>query len=130
MGKKLVIGVIVVLAIVFFGYQFWNNTSSSGVTNISTDELKDKLTNSDTVFIDVREPYEYEEGHIKEFINLPLGEISEESLEGFSKEAEILIICRSGNRSMQAAEKLLELGFKKPVNVEGGMLAWDGQVVR
>lgn len=129
MGKKLLFGAIIVLLIGFISFQFMKTTAE--VANISTDELAERLAKSEenTVFIDVREPDEYEAGHIEGFTNLPLSVLDENSAD-FPKDADIVIICRSGNRSMQAAEKLLGFGFKNPINVEGGMIDWAGDIAK
>nr|WP_090892047.1 rhodanese-like domain-containing protein [Evansella caseinilytica] len=42
----------------------------------------------------------------------------------------VVLICRSGNRSMQAANILKDKGYKKLINVSGGMLSWEGEVVK
>lgn len=127
MGKKLLVGLIVLLFIGFIGFQFMD--SSAEISNISTDELAKKLESGDNqvVYIDVREPDEYAAGHVPGIMNLPLSTLSEDSA-NFSKDAEIVIICRSGNRSMQAAEKLRDFGFTKLVNVQGGMNDWNGEI--
>ncbi|WP_318507207.1 rhodanese-like domain-containing protein [Bacillus sp. T3] len=127
MMKKLLVGLIVLLFIGFIGFQFMD--SSAEISNISTDELAKKLESGDNqgVYIDVREPDEYAAGHIPGIINLPLSTLSEESA-NFPKDSEVVIICRSGNRSMQAAEKLRDFGFTKLVNVQGGMNDWNGEI--
>ncbi|NMD68784.1 rhodanese-like domain-containing protein [Bacillus sp. DNRA2] len=107
--------------------QFMNESTS--INNITTDEMAEMMDNNDgnTVFIDVREPDEFAAGHIPGITNLPLSQLSEETAD-FPKDAEIVMICRSGNRSMQAAEKLQGYGFTKLVNVQGGMNAWNGDI--
>jgi len=127
MGKKIIVGLIVLLFIGFIGFQFMD--SSAEISNISTDELAKKLESGDNqvVYIDVREPDEYAAGHVPGIMNLPLSTLSEDSA-NFSKDAEVVIICRSGNRSMQAAEKLRDFGFTKLVNVQGGMNDWNGEI--
>lgn len=127
MGKKIIAGLIVLLFIGFIGMQFMNESTS--INNITTDEMAKMMDNNDgnTVFIDVREPDEFAAGHIPGITNLPLSQLSEETAD-FPKDAEIVMICRSGNRSMQAAEKLQGYGFTKLVNVQGGMNAWNGDI--
>ena len=49
-----------------------------------------------------------------------------ETFSTLTRDKEIVIICRSGSRSMQAAKLLKENGYKKLVNVKGGMLDWTG----
>lgn len=127
MGKKIIAGLVVLLFIGFIGFQFMNQSTS--VSNITTDEMAAKMESNDgnSVFIDVREPDEFAAGHVPGIINLPLSALSEETAD-FPKDSEIVIICRSGNRSLQAADKLQDYGFTNLVNVQGGMNDWNGEV--
>jgi rhodanese-related sulfurtransferase len=77
-----------------------------------------------TLIIDVREPYEYREGHIPGSKLIPLGQLTQRLNELGSKEQEVILVCRSGSRSGQAARKLSALGYKKVLNLRGGMLSW------
>jgi rhodanese-related sulfurtransferase len=72
--------------------------------------------------VDVRQPEEYVEGHVPGAPLVPLAEVPER-LDQFSAPGEVLIICRSGARSMRAAEFLRGQGIEA-VNVAGGTLAW------
>ncbi|WP_147534164.1 rhodanese-like domain-containing protein [Bacillus marasmi] len=127
MTKKIIAGLVVLLFVGFIGFQFMNQSTS--VSNISTDEMAAKMNQNDgnMVFIDVREPDEFAAGHVPGIVNLPLSELSEETAD-FPKDSEIVIICRSGNRSLQAAEKLQGYGFTNLINVQGGMNDWNGEV--
>ncbi|GFN31801.1 rhodanese-like domain-containing protein [Paenibacillus xylaniclasticus] len=99
-------------------------------TEISTDELRSKLEQGDKLYlIDVREPDEWEGGHIAEAVNFPLSQLPVKLGELTTKgEEPYIIICRSGNRSSRACEYLAAQGFEV-VNVKGGMLNWNGSVV-
>ena len=93
--------------------------------DISVQELKTKLDNKeDFVFIDVREPHEYEESNLGAKL-IPLGDVLAKlsELEEF-KEKEVIIHCRSGARSGMAQQLLQAEGFKNVRNVLGGILAW------
>lgn len=74
--------------------------------------------------IDVREPAEYqgELGHLLGAELVPLGTVAGKAA-GWEREEELVVICRSGNRSGQAAQQLVRLGFKRVYNLVGGMLA-------
>lgn len=76
--------------------------------------------------IDCREEYEYAEFNIGAKL-IPLGKIQAMQVEEIEdlKEEEIIIHCRSGNRSMMACLFLETLGFKNTKNLAGGMLAWQ-----
>lgn len=76
------------------------------------------------VIIDVRRPDEYRSGHIKNAVNIPLGELLEKApalLPDISQE--IIVYCRSGARSFNAAEELLSLGYKNVYDL-GGISKW------
>lgn len=79
--------------------------------------------------VDVRRPEEYAEGHIPGAICLPNESIGAGQPEELPNPDQLLLIyCRSGNRSKQAAEKLAALGYTK-VYEFGGILDWTGEVV-
>jgi rhodanese-related sulfurtransferase len=91
---------------------------------ISPAALKERLKKEKVVLLDVREPYEHAEKNIPNSILIPLGSLPQQvkKLEPY-KGQEIVVYCRSGNRSGQACEFLQKLGYKA-INLEGGMLAW------
>jgi rhodanese-related sulfurtransferase/TusA-related sulfurtransferase len=96
-------------------------------TVINNDELETKLETMDNfVVLDVRETAEFAFNHIPNSISIPLGEL-ENRLDELSKETEIYIVCRTGNRSDLAAQKLTEKGFTKVINVVPGMSQWSGK---
>lgn len=76
--------------------------------------------------IDVREPHEYvgELGHIEGAELVPLATLRAAAT-AWDRSREIVVVCRSGNRSGQGARQLVELGFTHVVNMVGGMLAWN-----
>jgi rhodanese-related sulfurtransferase len=78
-----------------------------------------------TRIIDVREPHEFygELGHIARAELVPLGTIATQAA-SWSKEDDIVVVCRSGGRSARAAGLLAQLGFKHVRNMDGGMLAY------
>lgn len=94
---------------------------------ITNEELEAKLdANENIVILDVRETAEYAFNHIPNAMSIPLGEL-EERMELLNKEAEIYVVCRTGNRSDMASQKLAEKGFAKVVNVVPGMSNWSGK---
>lgn len=74
--------------------------------------------------IDVREPDEFTGplGHLPGAELVPLGTLRE-AAQGWPREQPLLLVCRSGKRSAQAAEILSSLGFRRLYNLEGGMMA-------
>ncbi|MBM7554759.1 rhodanese-like domain-containing protein [Thalassobacillus pellis] len=81
--------------------------------------------NKDIKLIDVREDEEVAQGMIPSATHIPLGNIPE-SADNLDKDLEYIMVCRSGQRSMNAARYLNENGFTVH-NLEGGMLNWDGE---
>ncbi len=99
-------------------------------TQISMDEAVAMMENeSDYIILDVRTPEEFAEKHIPDAINVPNETISDEPIPELPKEDQlILVYCRSGNRSKQAAEKLVALGYTN-VYEFGGIKDWTGETV-
>ena len=91
------------------------------IPEIDVDELARRRTDG-AVVIDVRQPDEYDEGHVPGARLIPLGEVGQR-LDEVPADAEVLVICRSGGRSLKAAEVMAATG-RRPVNVAGGTLAW------
>ncbi len=96
-----------------------------GVNNLTSNEVKPKLKDRKIQFIDVRTPAEYKSGHVKQFKNMPLQSLKNQ-VNTLDKDKEVVIICRSGNRSMSACRILKKEGFEDLTNVRGGMNTWGG----
>ena len=93
---------------------------------ITVDEVKARLNAGEKLnFLDVREPYENQEFNIGGVL-VPLGKILSMQLDDIEdwKDEEVIIYCRSGNRSGQACMMLETAGFSNVKNLTGGMLAW------
>lgn len=93
--------------------------------DITVKELKEKLDRGDDfVLVDVRETYENAEFNVGGTL-IPLGELPGKigNLAGHESD-EIVVYCRSGNRSGSAKKLLQQAGFTNVRNLEGGMLAW------
>jgi len=78
----------------------------------------------DVVLIDVREQWEYDEAHIPNITLIPMSEIPNR-LNEIPKNKEVIITCRSGNRSGQVTEFLRQNGFENVHNMQGGIIAWQ-----
>jgi phage shock protein E len=75
------------------------------------------------LLIDVRQPEEWQHGHAPTARLIPLGSLANRLTE-VPRDREVLLICRSGNRSGSAQRHLLQLGYQRVFNVSGGMNAW------
>ena len=94
--------------------------SEENSTNVEANNIENLLKNKEFL-LDVREEYEYQDGHIKGAINLPLREILEKK-DTLPKDKDIYVYCRSGHRSADAVNFLKSLGFEKVHNIEGGFI--------
>lgn len=97
------------------------------MTNITPEEVKQRLDAGETLnLVDVREPAENAEFNIGGKL-LPVGHIQSMQIEDIEdlKNEEVILYCRSGNRSGIAAMVLDQLGFTNTKNLTGGMLSWS-----
>ena len=97
------------------------------MTNITNEEVKQRLDAGEKLnLIDVREPHENAEFNIGGKL-LPIGNIQSMQIEDIEdlKNEEVILYCRSGNRSGISASILDQLGFTNTKNLVGGMLAWQ-----
>ena len=97
---------------------------------ISSTEAIKLLDNIDYKFIDVRTNSEFLSGHIENSIHIPLQELENRLNEIEQiKQKNIIVYCRSGARSSNATSILLKNNFKVQ-NLSGGILSWDGKLVK
>jgi rhodanese-related sulfurtransferase len=98
-------------------------------------DLEEKLQESDDlILLDVREPSEFDALHINGSLNVPRGVLesacdwdydeTEPALAG-GRDKEIIVICRSGNRSVLAAHTMQRMGFKKVLSLKTGIRGWN-----
>jgi rhodanese-related sulfurtransferase len=95
--------------------------------NISVEELKKRIDAGEKInLIDVREPHEHADFNIGG-LHLPLGKIQTMQIDDIEdmKDEEVILYCRSGQRSMMACMFLDTLGFKDTKNLAGGVMAWQ-----
>jgi molybdopterin/thiamine biosynthesis adenylyltransferase/rhodanese-related sulfurtransferase len=103
------------------------NATQTTVPEIAPRELKSRMDRGDDLFIlDVREPHEYQICNLGGQL-IPLGELSRRVNE-LDSSREIVAHCRSGKRSAEAVEFLRSAGFRKVLNLKGGILAWSDEV--
>ena len=117
--KSLPIILIVLLVAVFFARR------TAGYRSISQQEAKAMLDKGGVVLLDVREQGEYDSGHIKGAVLLPLGTITADTAANVieNKDISVLVYCRSGNRSKKASAALAKLGYKNIYEI-GGITSW------
>ena len=100
---------------------------TDGISEITATDLKKRLDQGDKLFIlDVREPHEYQICNLNGKL-IPLGELPRRVNE-LDSSVEMVVHCRSGKRSADAIHFLQQAGFKKLLNLKGGVLAWADEV--
>jgi rhodanese-related sulfurtransferase len=110
-----------------------NETAAPAVEEIDLTTLPDEVDvetvaairqNPGVYLLDVREPDEYAAGHIPGITLIPMGEVASRLAE-LPRDKEIIVTCRTGNRSSQVADLLREQGFTNVHNMTGGIVAWE-----
>jgi len=113
------------------GLDVWKNMglpiTSGDIKDVEPKEMyqiMQSCSNGDCpVVVDVREPWEYRQGHVPGAVLIPLGQLSSR-LNELDPERPVAVICASGSRSQSAAALLGQKGFKTVYNVSGGTGAW------
>jgi adenylyltransferase/sulfurtransferase len=100
----------------------------STATEITSVELKQRLDRGDKLkIVDVREPNEYQINRIPGSELIPLGDVPKRVNE-LDPNDEIVVHCKMGGRSAKAADFLRSVGYKKVLNLKGGILDWIDKV--
>ena len=126
--KKLI--PILLSALMFTGCAGISNHQPNTYRQITVDEAVAIMeSESDYIILDVRRPDEFAAGHIPNAINVPNETIDMAEIPELpDKNQLIMVYCRSGRRSKEAAEKLVKLGYTNIVEF-GGILDWKGEIV-
>jgi rhodanese-related sulfurtransferase len=105
------------------------------ITEIFPWDLDEKLkSNPDITLLDIREPYEFEVMQIKGSINVPRGVLESACDWGFEetvpeiaccRDREVVVICRSGNRTALAAYTMQQMGYKNVASLKTGLTGWN-----
>ncbi len=127
--EKIAIPVLLALALVLTGVTNFA-PKTTGYRQVTTEEAVNIMqTEENYVILDVRTAQEFASGHIPGAALLPNETIGTEDIPLLpDKDQLILVYCRSGNRSKQAAEKLAQLGYTNIVEF-GGINSWTGEIV-
>ena len=106
------------------------NEKKAEYKKITSDEAKNIMLTEKPIVVDVRSLEEYNEGHIPNAISIPLETIENETETKLkNKDDLILVYCRSGRRSREAALRLIEKGYTNVIDF-GGIQDWNGEVVK
>ncbi|WP_339316679.1 rhodanese-like domain-containing protein [Paenibacillus sp. FSL R10-2734] len=104
--------------------------NSASVRTLKVAEFRSEMQQSkNKLLIDVREPEEYKSGFIPGAKNIPLSQL-EQRLGDIPKDRDVLLYCRSGMRSKNAARILGKHGYTRLAHLQGGISSWDGKLSR
>ena len=124
--------ILIVLGLIFCCVSCSKKETGSPAYHLITAEEAASMMEKETeyIIVDVRRPDEYAEGYIPGAVNIPNEEIgSERPPELPDTDRLLLVHCRTGIRSRQAAEKLVSLGYTRVYDF-GGILSWKGELER
>jgi rhodanese-related sulfurtransferase len=97
----------------------------STIKNINPSEARKLIENEEIIILDVRAPWEFAEGHIKNAKNLDFTDPDfSENLRKFDKDKKYLVYCKTGRRGKMALEAMANAGFNNLYNLIGGYEAW------
>jgi rhodanese-related sulfurtransferase len=115
-------------------FQALLNESLQQIKEIFPWDLQEIIASKQPLLLDVREPYEFEKFHIKNSINVPRGILETACEYGFedtvpelvqARDKEVIVICRSGNRSVFAAHTMQLMGYQSVVSLKTGIRGWN-----
>ncbi|MCF1191444.1 rhodanese-like domain-containing protein [Mangrovimonas sp. AS39] len=102
------------------------NENYDGIEEISTEEMQTLLEMDDVQLLDVRTPEEFDEGFIAGAQNIDFeSETFNEDIQKLDKTKPVILYCRTGGRSARCAKKMIEAGFVKVYDLDGGISAWE-----
>ena len=104
--------------------------SGLDIKKIDVDDYADMRDDEEEhLLLDVREDHELKICVLDDTVHIPLGQINQriDEIDAW-KDKKVIIICKTGQRSMKAAETLMKKGFTDVANLEGGIIAWSEEI--
>lgn len=103
------------------------NSDIMSTKNISPSEARELIQNYEIIILDVRAPWEFAEGHIKNAENLDFTDPDfTDNLKKLDKNKKYMVYCKTGRRGAIALETMTKAGFENIYNLIGGYETWDG----
>lgn len=130
MSLKSIFSTLLIAATVVSCNQTLNSQNGASVTNIDGSKLTEMAKDTNTIIIDVRTPGEVAEGYIpgtRLFMDFNGGKF-DAAYKNLDTSKTYIVYCRSGMRSSNASNQMIQSGFKKVYNLDGGINNWSGQV--
>jgi rhodanese-related sulfurtransferase len=123
---QIVLVIAAVLMIVLIFSLTRSGNSNLEAADISVTRAQQLYQQKGVFFLDVREQEEWDSFHIPSTTLIPLGQL-ESRLSEIPKDQQIVVVCRSGNRSKQGRDILIQAGYTKVTSMTGGVTEWKTQ---
>lgn len=107
------------------------DAAKSRIAEVTPAEAIAAANDADIVFLDVREPNEWNLGHVPGAVHIPRGQLEGKIELAVDRDMRIVVYCAGGSRSALAADTLKQMGYKHAESLEGGFRGWaeaGGQV--
>jgi rhodanese-related sulfurtransferase len=126
LDSNTLINILLVILIIWFAYTRFGPTK--GLRTLREGDFRSEIENSpDRILVDVREPGEFKGGFIPGAVNIPLSVLNKR-LGEIPKDRHVLLYCRSGMRSKNAARILLKNGYTNLAHLQGGIGVWRSKL--
>lgn len=102
------------------------NEAKQRIREVSPREAAEMRRQPDVIFLDVREPYEWNLGHVPGAIHIPRGTLESNVEPRVPREATVVVYCAAGNRSALAADTMQQMGYGDVASMAGGWRDWVG----
>ena len=123
--KKVAIAVIVILITLVMGCK---DETKGEIKLVTPEEMQTLIEQKDVQLVDVRTPEERKEGYIEHSQNIDFNSPTfDEDINKLDKSKPVILYCKSGGRSAKCSEKLIDAGFVKVYDLEGGITQWKYQ---
>ncbi len=100
------------------------NEAKARVAEIEAANAIEKKAKGDTVFLDVREPNEWNLGHVPGAVHIPRGQLENKVESLLERGRDVVVYCAGGSRSALAADTLAQMGYDNVSSLRGGFRAW------
>ncbi|EGV43249.1 rhodanese-like domain-containing protein [Bizionia argentinensis JUB59] len=122
--KKLIGFSVLIVILAFTSCK--NKTENDAIKVVTSEEMQTLLEMDEVQLLDVRTPEEYAEGYIADFQNIDfLSPTFEQDILKLDKDIPVILYCRSGTRSASCAQKMVDAGFTKIYDLQGGISKWE-----
>ncbi|TYB75729.1 rhodanese-like domain-containing protein [Bizionia myxarmorum] len=122
--KKILYFSLLVCTMVLVGCK--NEPKNDAIQVVTSEEMQALLEMDNVQLLDVRTPEEYAEGYIPDFQNIDfLSPTFDQDILKLDKDKPVILYCRSGGRSAKCAQKMVDAGFTKVYDLQGGISKWE-----